>query len=137
MIRIDYKDRRPIYQQIIESVEDLALRGILAPNEKLPAVRTLAIDLAINPNTIQRAYQELEKKGVIYSIQGKGSFIGQSPQELRELRSECFWQDTEELITKAKVLGIKEEDFIAKCTEMFKKSAVSEKKSSQKEVENK
>ena len=70
MITIDYKDRRPIYEQIVSSIEDLAVRGALEPDSQLPSVRQLAVELSINPNTIQRAYSQLEKTGVIYSVKG-------------------------------------------------------------------
>lgn len=120
MITIDYKDRRPIYQQIMEKVENLALRGILGPEEKLPSVRTLAMDLSINPNTIQRAYQELEKMGVIYTVQGKGCFIAQDIQELKERRLGDFWQEAKGIIVKAKLLGISEERFLSQSSRFYR-----------------
>ena len=75
MILIDYKDRRPLYEQIVEKLSDLMVRGILEQDSQLPSVRSLATELSMNPNTIQRAYAELERQGYIYSIQGKGSFV--------------------------------------------------------------
>ena len=75
MITLDYRDRRPLYEQVLEGLKDLMIRGILEQGEKLPSVRSLATDLAINPNTIQRAYAELERSGFIYSVQGRGSFV--------------------------------------------------------------
>lgn len=74
MIALNYRDSRPIYEQIKESVRKLILSGAMTAGERLPSVRELAADLAINPNTIQRAYRELESEGFIYSIAGKGSF---------------------------------------------------------------
>ena len=74
MIALNYRDSRPIYEQIKEGFRRLILTGALATGEKLPSVRELATELAINPNTIQRAYRELEAEGFIYSIAGKGSF---------------------------------------------------------------
>jgi GntR family transcriptional regulator len=74
MIALNYRDSRPIYEQIKEGFRRLILSGALATGEKLPSVRELAAELAINPNTIQRAYRELEAEGFIYSIAGKGSF---------------------------------------------------------------
>ena len=71
MILIDYKDRRPIYEQVIERFQQMILCGALQPEEAMPSVRSLAMELSINPNTIQRAYQELERQGYIYSIKGK------------------------------------------------------------------
>jgi len=82
-IQVDPRDRRPIYEQLIASVRDLVLRGVLAPDEQMPSVRALAAELAINPNTIQKAYAELERQGVIYSSPGRGSFVCPDPDAMR------------------------------------------------------
>ncbi len=74
MISINFRDSRPIYEQVRDSLRRLIISGALPPSEKLPSVRELATQLAINPNTIQRAYRELEAEGYICSIPGKGSF---------------------------------------------------------------
>lgn len=75
MIVLDYRDSRPLYQQVKDSLRRMMLTGQLEPDEKLPSVRSLATQLAINPNTIQRAYAELEAEGYIYSVAGRGSFV--------------------------------------------------------------
>lgn len=75
MIELDYRDSRPLYQQVKDSLRRMMLTGLLEPDEKLPSVRSLATQLAINPNTIQRAYAELEAEGYIYSVAGRGSFV--------------------------------------------------------------
>lgn len=75
MIRLDYRDARPIYEQVRDGLRSLMVTGVLAAGEKLPSVRSLATELAINPNTIQRAYAELEAEGYIYSVAGRGSFV--------------------------------------------------------------
>ncbi len=75
MIVLDYRDSRPPYQQVKDSLRRMMLTGLLEPDEKLPSVRSLATQLAINPNTIQRAYAELEAEGYIYSVAGRGSFV--------------------------------------------------------------
>ena len=74
MIHIDFRDPRPIYEQVYDALRDLIVTGVLAPGEKLPSVRELAGTLAINPNTIQRAYRELESDGYLCSVPGKFSF---------------------------------------------------------------
>ena len=74
-ITVDLRSRTPIFEQIISSVRDLVIRGLLKPDENLPSVRALASELAINPNTIQKAYAELERQGVIYSLAGRGNFV--------------------------------------------------------------
>jgi GntR family transcriptional regulator len=75
MIVLDYRDSRPLYQQVKDSLRRMMLTGLLEPDEKLPSVRSLATQLAINPNTIQRAYAELGAGGYIYSVAGRGSFV--------------------------------------------------------------
>ena len=75
MIVLDYRDRRPLYEQVTEKLEELMFSGVLPSDSRLPSVRSMATELSINPNTIQRAYAELERQGYIYSIQGKGSFV--------------------------------------------------------------
>ena len=81
MILIDYKDRRPLYEQIVEKLSDLMVRGILEQDSQLPSVRSLATELSMNPNTIQRAYAELERQGYIYSVKGRGSFVADPGEE--------------------------------------------------------
>ena len=77
MIQINYRDTRPFYQQIKDNVRHLVVSGSLKKDDKLPSVRELAASLAINPNTIQRAYRELENEGYIYTLPGKGTFAAE------------------------------------------------------------
>ena len=79
MILLDYRDARPIYTQICDGFRDQIRTGILRPGDRLPSVRELATQLTINPNTIQRAYRELEIQGWIASVPGKGSFVSGVP----------------------------------------------------------
>ena len=74
MLNLDYRDARPIYEQVRDGLRRLMVTGAIREGEKLPSVRTLASTLAINPNTIQRAYEALETEGYLYSVPGKGSF---------------------------------------------------------------
>ena len=75
MLNLDYRDARPIYEQVRDNLRRLMVSGAIQEGEKLPSVRSLASNLAINPNTIQRAYAELEAEGYIYSVAGRGSFV--------------------------------------------------------------
>lgn len=75
MIQLNYRDARPIYEQVRDGLRHLVVTGALQAGDKLPSVRALASSLAINPNTIQRAYAELEAEGYIYSVAGRGSFV--------------------------------------------------------------
>lgn len=74
MLHIDYRDTRPIYEQVKDGLRRLMVTGVVQEGEKLPSVRSLAATLAINPNTIQRAYEALEGEGYLYSVTGKGTF---------------------------------------------------------------
>ena len=107
MITIDYKSRDPIYLQLINNIEDLAAKGLMQADEQLPSVRTLAMELSINPNTIQRAYNELERRGIIYSLPGKGSFLAKPTEAVQaQKQAECLEQLAGQ-IKRAKSLGIK------------------------------
>lgn len=108
MILIDYKDRRPIYEQVVERFEELILKGVLDPQSQLPSVRNLAMELSINPNTIQRAYTELERKGLIYSVKGKGSFVGDN-DHLIEVRKAEILDSLLKLVKEANDMGITNE----------------------------
>ena len=74
MLNLDYRDARPIYEQVKDGLRRLMVTGVIQEGEKLPSVRTMASSLAINPNTIQRAYEALEAEGYLCSVPGKGSF---------------------------------------------------------------
>lgn len=75
MIYIDYQDATPIYEQIVNKYKNLIVRGAIRQDEQMPSVRSLAMELSINPNTIQKAYTELERQGYIYSVKGRGNFV--------------------------------------------------------------
>lgn len=89
IITIDLTDRRPIYEQLKENIIRLAMLGVMQPDEQLPSVRTLAKQLAVNPNTVQKAYQDLEHDGFIYSTPGRGSFVSAGIAESRRLKDEA------------------------------------------------
>ncbi len=75
MINLDYKDSRSLHEQIEHGIKQLIINGILQPNEQLASVRELSVSLTVNPNTVQRAYKQLESDGFIYSVKGKGNFV--------------------------------------------------------------
>ena len=90
MISLNYRDSRPIYEQIRDGLRKLIVTGALSADEKLPSVRALAAQLAINPNTIQRAYEALEAEGYVYSVPGKGSFAAPNTGVDEGRRTELF-----------------------------------------------
>ena len=114
MIVLDYRDSRPLYQQVKDSLRRMMLTGLLEPDEKLPSVRSLATQLAINPNTIQRAYAELEAEGYIYSVAGRGSFVsagdGEHLRRIAELTGRLV-----PLLEELKSLGYTREQLLVLC----------------------
>ncbi|MCX7614446.1 MAG: GntR family transcriptional regulator, partial [Clostridiales bacterium] len=122
MIYIDYKDRRPIYEQIIDRIEDLASRNALKADEQLPSVRQLAMELSINPNTIQRAYMELEKKNVIYSVKGKGNFVSPNLDRVRKEKQSNLLLEIRELFKKAAAIGISQDRLREELDECYRKA---------------
>lgn len=111
MIIIDYKDRRPIYEQIVERFENLILKGVLEPQSQIPSVRGLAMELSINPNTIQKAYAELERKGLIYTVKGRGSFVGENDHFIDAKKLEIL-ESIQFLVKDALGIGLKKDDLI-------------------------
>ena len=112
MIVLDYRDSRPLYQQVKDSLRRMMLTGLLEPDEKLPSVRSLATQLAINPNTIQRAYAELEAEGYIYSVAGRGSFVSAGDGEhLRRIAELTGWLAP--ALEELKSLGYTREQLLA------------------------
>ncbi|MBQ9991959.1 MAG: GntR family transcriptional regulator [Firmicutes bacterium] len=111
MLHINYKDSRPIYEQIKEGMKKLIISGMLADGDKLPSVRELAAQLTINPNTIQRAYAELESEGYIYSVAGKGSFA-KAQQEQNEANLHALLERLDGVLDELAFMGIKAETVI-------------------------
>ena len=91
MIHFDFRDARPLYAQITENIAGQIAAGILQQGQQLPSVRELAAELAINPNTIQRAYRELEARGLIATVQGKGCFVRGNADD-----QQALWQAFDE-----------------------------------------
>ena len=111
MVTVNYRDPRPIYEQIADNFRRLIVSGVLAPDDKLPSVRELAQQLAINPNTIQRAYRELEAAGYSYSVPGKGNFAG-AGHEVDEGRKAELLERLGELTRELKYLGVSRDELI-------------------------
>ena len=120
MVHLDYRDARPIYTQIIEGFQKQIWEGILENGDKLPSVRELAAQLAINPNTIQRAYRELELQGWIATVPGKGCFVCQAPTagESTDLMAE-FDKTVAALLAR----GITREELVRRLSEGGKENA--------------
>lgn len=111
MIVIDYRDKRPLYEQVAEKLAHLIICGALESNIKLPSVRSLAMDLSVNPNTVQRAYTQLEQEGYIYTVVGRGNYVTDS-QEWRTKKLSGLKQELSCQIAKAKETGMPKEDML-------------------------
>ena len=112
MIVLDYQDRRPLYEQVTEKFRTLIYQGVLPADSRIPSVRQLAMELSINPNTIQRAYMMLEQEGLIYPVKGKGNFVADT-QKIQEESKQNFRHEFLELVRKGNHTGFEEEELIA------------------------
>ena len=119
LISVDLRSRTPIFEQIVSCVEALVLRGLMKPDEQLPSVRSLASELGINPNTIQKAYAELENRGIIYSLNARGSFVSSEIGELRERSKAQLMKSIKEQFQTAEKLRISKSDVEALLNEVW------------------
>ena len=117
MLNLDYRDARPIYEQVRDNLRRLMVSGAIQEGEKLPSVRSLASNLAINPNTIQRAYNELEASGYCCSVPGKGCFAVHTYRAQDDARRLSLEQQLRELLQELRAMGVSEEDIQALCRE--------------------
>ena len=120
MIAIDYQDRRPLYEQIAQRFQELILRGILEPGAQMPSVRKLAVELSINPNTIQRVFALLEQQGYIYAVKGKGNFVAGKGNYLGQKQRELLSR-MESLLEEGDRLGMKREDWEEKLSSFYER----------------
>ena len=119
MILIDYQDRRPLYEQIVEKFKMLIMRGVLEADTQMPSVRSLAAELSINPNTIQRAYAELERQGFIYPVKGRGNFV--SPDlKVKEERRREYKEKLRGLLKEGYDMGLPREDVLELVDEVWR-----------------
>ena len=121
MIWIDYTDPTPIYEQIVSKYKNLIVRNVLTPGEKMPSVRSLAMELSINPNTIQKAYTELDRRGIIVSVPGKGSFISSGAVRIVEEKSKDKLGELKEIVTQLAYAGMSKSEIIDMIEEVYKK----------------
>ena len=121
MITVDYKDRRPIYEQLTVKITELALSGELKPDQQLPSVRQLASQLGINPNTISKSYTELERRGIIYSVSGKGSFINSDLSAVAGDRQKELEQRLRDVVRDLRLTGAEKSRLLDIIEEEFKK----------------
>lgn len=111
MISIDYQSKLPLYEQIAQRFQTLILKGVLPPDTQMPSVRSLAVELSINPNTIQKAYAFLEQQGYIYPVRGRGNFVSDN-SALIQKKKDSLLEEMRRLITSGKELGVQREEYV-------------------------
>ncbi len=114
MINLDYQSRIPIYEQIISEIERYVALGILKPKEQLMSIREMATTLGINPNTVKKAYSELENKGVIITISTKGTFITENPNKVVDSKVDKLIEEMKNKIKELEKLGLTKEQILEK-----------------------
>ena len=121
MITLDYADKRPLYEQTVEKLRELIVTGILKPHDRIPSVRELAASLSINPNTIQKAYRQLESEGYIYSVTAKGNYVSprEDAKDSEKGRKEEIFAELRSLFAELKFLGAEMADIEAIASEAY------------------
>lgn len=109
MLQLNFRDSRPIYEQVRDGLRKLIITGVIPAGDKLPSVRSLSGSLAINPNTIQRAYEALEQEGYAYTVAGKGSFAA-LPTDVREDRRQELLSKLDAIVQELAFLGVKPDE---------------------------
>ena len=119
MYQLDLQSRTPIYQQLKEKILRLIMAGAIGPGDPLPSVRVMARELGINPNTVAKAYQDLEKSGLIYSVAGKGSFISGEETLDRQMTASVL-DRFREAVREARSAGVDRQTALALVEEVYK-----------------
>ena len=119
MITIDYQSKLPLYEQIAGRFQTLVLKGALPPGSQMPSVRSLAMELSINPNTIQKAFSLLEGQGYIYSVKGRGNYVADTVI-LAEKEKQVLLEETENLIRQGRELGIARAEYNAVLDRLYR-----------------
>ncbi len=116
---IDYQDSRPIYEQIVENFKLQIFKGVLQPGDQMPSVRSLAVELSTNPNTIQKAYTELERQGFIYTVKGRGNFV-KGDDLLMKNKKEELVREIVELFREAHEIGLSLDELVCEIQKSIK-----------------
>lgn len=116
MFQIDAMSRQPVYEQLINQIEHFILTGVLNTKDQIPSVRSLALELSVNPNTIQKAYSELDRWGIIYSVPGKGCFISDDAHKILSKYKRQKLSELEDLMYELSLAGVTKEQML-RCIE--------------------
>ena len=119
MFHVDTMSREPIYEQLIRQMDDLVLSGLLKAGDQLPSVRGLSIELAVNPNTIQRAYSELDARGSLCAVPGRGCFITAHAAQLLEEKARKRLPELDALLRELALAGVSREELTARVNAVY------------------
>ncbi len=125
MILLDYRDKRPLYEQVVEKLEKMIISGGMEPLTRMPSVRSLAMELSVNPNTIQRAYAQLEQDGYLYTVSGRGSYVT-AENEWRENKQGKVLREWKEMTLQAKEMGITESQLTESLRQIYEEAEIKE-----------
>lgn len=121
MFQLDLLSRTPVYEQIIKQLESYVLNGILTPHTQLPSVRRLSVQLSINPNTIQKSYSELDRRGIIYSVPGRGCFVSEDAKTILSNISKEKITILDSLLDELKIAGVTKDEITKRVDYIFEK----------------
>lgn len=121
MYHIDAMSRVPVYEQIVEQTEKFILAGILKPGDKIPSVRNLSIELSVNPNTIQKSIVELDRRGLIFSVPGKGCYVAEEAKTALTAVKRKKMAEIKDEIKELALAGVTKEELLELIEEVFTK----------------
>lgn len=119
MFTIDVMSRIPVYEQLIKQVEDKILIELLKTGDKMPSVRSLSVNLGVNPNTIQKAYSELERRHITITVPGKGSFISEHAMEVISMKSRGKIESLQDIVRELSLAGVSRDEVIEAVDEVY------------------
>ncbi len=136
MILLDYRDKRPLYEQVVEKLEKMIISGGMEPLTRMPSVRSLAMELSVNPNTIQRAYAQLEQDGYLYTVSGRGSYVT-AENEWRENKQGKVLREWKEMTLQAKEMGITESQLTESLRQIYEEAEIKDEMKENAEIKEK
>ncbi len=121
MFKLDYSDGKPIYEQIKDNLKQLIIDGVLKVDDRIPSVRELAVSMAINPNTIQKAYKELEFEGYVYSVRAKGVFVASIESITEDKNTEKLYKNLEDALRELYFVGESKQKVLVSVDKIFER----------------
>lgn len=112
MFQLDHKNKTSIYEQVVDYMKKLMVTGVLKPNDRLPSVREFSKTIIVNPNTVSKAYKELERQGYVYSITGKGTFVTERKDDRNHTKLQTLLDEVYELYKEMRYLGYHQDEVI-------------------------